>query len=55
MACENALSINKIHKDLKSMYKDKMPSYDGLPMEFFLTFWDFLKEDILKMFKEVVL
>ena len=52
--CENPLSLSEIHETLKCMHRDKSLGYDGLPMEFFLTFQDFIKDDILHMFKEDV-
>ena len=34
---------------LKSMSKGKTPGSDGLPAEFYLTFWDILKEDFVEI------
>ncbi|KAJ4920723.1 hypothetical protein JOQ06_022553, partial [Pogonophryne albipinna] len=37
---------------LKSMQGGKAPGIDGLPPEFYKTFWDFLKEDLMDLFNE---
>jgi exonuclease III len=45
-------TILEIHKALKSFKRGKSPGADGLPLEFYLTFWDILAFDLLTVFKE---
>ena len=39
----------KIHNSLKDMSKDSAPGKDGLPMEFYRTFWYLIKEDFTNL------
>ena len=45
--CEGLLSLEEIHIALKGMAHRKTPGSDGLPMEFYLAFWDLLGTDLL--------
>jgi hypothetical protein len=46
------VSEPKLHATLSSMQKGKRPRPDGLTVEFFLGFYDLLKEDLLKVVRE---
>lgn len=39
---------------LKTFKKDKTLGQDGLPMEFYQSFWDFVGLDLTQVFKEVL-
>lgn len=41
-----ALSVHEVHKALEGMARGKFPGSDGLPMEFYLTFWDSIGSDL---------
>ena len=47
--CEGALSLEEAFLALKGMSHRKSPGYDGLPMEFYVTFWDILGEDLVSV------
>lgn len=49
---ERDLTINEITKAMQSMQSNRTPGLDGLPKEFYSTFWDQLKEPLLHVFKE---
>ena len=42
----------KVLATLTSMYKGNTPLPDGLTIEFFIDFYDFLKDDLLKVVRE---
>ncbi|XP_077060974.1 uncharacterized protein LOC143713527 [Siphateles boraxobius] len=46
-------TLLEMHKALKGFKKGKSPGLDGLPFEFYLTFWDILAHDLLTVFKEL--
>ena len=46
-ACEGLLSVEECSAALKGMARRKAPGSDGLPMEFYLKFWDLLGEDLV--------
>ena len=45
--CEGLLSPEECHAALVGMARRKAPGSDGLPMEFYLKFWDLLGEDLV--------
>jgi exonuclease III len=45
-------TVLEMHKALKSFKRGKSPGVDGLPLEFYLTFWDIIAHDLLTVFKE---
>ncbi|RVX19454.1 LINE-1 reverse transcriptase-like [Vitis vinifera] len=49
---EIPFSENEIHSALMEMSGDKAPGPDGFTMAFWQSCWDFVKEEILEMFKE---
>lgn len=58
---EDAESLNEILtedellKTIQSFQKSKVPGLDGLPIEFYLQFWDFLKNDLLNVLSKCFL
>ena len=49
---ESDLTVNELTKAIQSMQDNKAPGADGLPKEFYVTFWDVLKDPLLEMFNE---
>ncbi|RVW74241.1 hypothetical protein CK203_051030 [Vitis vinifera] len=49
---EIPFSENEIHSALMEMSGDKAPGPDDFTMAFWQSCWDFVKEEILEMFKE---
>lgn len=49
---EVELSLDELTKAVNSMPNNKTPGSDGLPKEFYMTFWDELKVPLLEMYKE---
>ena len=45
--CEGILSLEECKAALVGMARGKAPGSDGLPMEFYLKFWDLLGEDLV--------
>lgn len=45
--CEGLLSLEECYAALAGMARRKAPGSDGLPMEFYLKFWDLLGEDLV--------
>ena len=48
-SCEGQLTVGECLVAVKSMTNGKTPGSDGLPKEFYLSFWDLLKEDFVEM------
>ena len=48
--CEGRLVLDEVHAALLGMARNKSPGSDGLPMEFYLTFWDVLGPDLVDVF-----
>ena len=46
-SCEGPLSRDECLAALKGMIRGSSPGVDGFPMEFYLTFWDVLGEDLV--------
>ena len=51
---EKWLSVEELSVALKQMKKNKSPGIDGLTVEFYLTFWDILKNYFCKVLKECI-
>ena len=49
---ERSFTEDEIHAALMEMNGDKAPSPDGFTMAFWQSCWDFVKEEILEMFKD---
>ena len=49
---EGLISIEECIKVLNSFSLNKVTGYDGLPIEFYKTFWVFLGEPLVKCFNE---
>ena len=47
--CEGHLTTDEVHEALLGMTKRKSPGTDGLPAEFYLTFWDVLGPDLVEL------
>ena len=45
-SCEGPLSVQEVRSALEGMARGKSPGSDGLPMEFYLTFWDIIGTDL---------
>ena len=45
--CEGYLSVDEVRLALDGMTRGKSPGSDGLPMEFYVTFWDVLGFDLV--------
>lgn len=46
MSSEGLLSIQEVHAALVGFSQGKSPGSDGLPMEFYLAFWDTIISDL---------
>ena len=44
--CEGLLSLGECHSALLGMARRKAPGSDGLPMEFYIRFWEVLDQDL---------
>lgn len=47
-----ALSVGELYKALQGMESGKAPSIDGLPVDFYKSFWSELGEDLLEVLNE---
>ena len=47
--CEGLLSVDECHRALLGLAKGKAPGSDGLPAEFYCTFWDLLGSDLVEV------
>ena len=50
--CEGVITENECSSVLKNMGKNKSPGYDGIPTEFYLKFWDSVKDYVIDSFNE---
>ena len=48
-SCEGLLSAEECFVVFKGMARGKAPGVDGLPMEFYLKFWDVLGADLVEV------
>ncbi len=49
----NYFNLFEIDKSIKKFKRGKSPGADGLPLEFYLTFWDILRQDLLDVFNDL--
>uniref|UniRef100_A0A3B3UGI5 Reverse transcriptase domain-containing protein n=1 Tax=Poecilia latipinna TaxID=48699 RepID=A0A3B3UGI5_9TELE len=49
---DQEITVDEITKAMQSMQSNKAPGLDGLPKEFYVTFWEILKEHLLQVYKE---
>jgi len=50
--CDAELTTTELNNALKSMKRNKAPGIDGLPVEFYVHFWNLLEKPIFNLFKE---
>ena len=50
--CDGLLSPDEVLRALKGMARNKSPGSDGLPVKFYLRFWDVLGTDLTDVFNE---
>lgn len=50
--CDGLLSPDEVLRALKGMARNKSPGSDGLPVEFYLRFWDVLGSNLTDVFNE---
>lgn len=50
---EQPISIMELTEALRGMKNNKVPGGDGLPKEFYVTFWDMLSKDFLEVVHEI--
>ena len=42
--CDDELTLEEIHKAVKSLALNKTPGIDGLPVEFYIVLWEDIKD-----------
>ena len=50
MSCDGRLTEDELLAAVRCMARDKAPGLDGLPLEFYLSFWSLLAPDLLSVF-----
>ncbi len=50
--CDQNISVNECKSVLKHMKNNKSPGLDGLPIEFYKTFWDLISDFLLEVYNE---
>ena len=50
--CEKDITFDECYEAMKKIGKNKTPGYDGLPVEFFITFWSEIKYMVLDSFND---
>ena len=48
--CDGLLSPDEVFRALKGMARNKSPGSDGLPVDFYLRFWDIIGSDLTDVF-----
>lgn len=51
--CEN-VSESEFFKAIKDMNLKKAPGLDGIPIEFYLIYWDIIKKEVVEVFTNIV-
>ena len=49
--CDDELTLEEIHKAVKSLALNKTPGIDGLPVEFYRVLWEDIKDILLNTYK----
>ena len=49
---ENPITLEELRLALSGMASGKAPGLDGIPREFYETFWDIIGPELLEMFQE---
>lgn len=52
--CDSKITIDEVKKALFSMKKCKSPGLDGLSVEFYLYFWEYIKDPLFGMYNECI-
>ena len=47
--CDDMINLNELEYSMQQLSLRKTPGSDGLPVEFYRTFWPIIKLDFLKM------
>ena len=50
--CEDNITMDELFKTLKAFKKDKSPGLDGLTAEFYIEFWELLKDKLKGIYDE---
>ena len=50
--CEGIVTPDECFKALESMARNKSPGYDGIPTEFYVTFWNEVKDFLVNSYNE---
>lgn len=48
---KKVISLNELHEALQGMENGKVPGLDGIPVEFYKTFWPIIGEDLLAVLR----
>lgn len=51
-ALEKDITLEELHEATKQLAKNKVPSRDGIPVEFFLVLWDQIGPILLELLKD---
>ena len=52
VSMENPITLEELRLALSAMASGKAPGLDGIPHEFYETFWDIIGPELLEMFHE---
>jgi len=51
--CEKQISENELGKAVTALKKNKSPGFDGIPSEFYIKYWNLIKNCFIKVVKEI--